>query len=116
MGHITWAIIAGLASAIFLFGAHWFPWTRVLGRSARRPWYYAIGMIGLLVPYSVWGLATGRAVSVGAMWIVTVMGGGAVLAAYAIRDRLDRGAQEESRKRLRERADAIPGGPEDCVD
>lgn len=64
---------------------HYFPWRQFLkGRDLPRPIAYALGVIGLMLPFTIWLYEHGEIDTIVRLWMVIVAGGIAVLALYGI--------------------------------
>lgn len=115
MGHmdteLLWGIVTALGAAGLLIAEHYFPFARLRGgQELHRTAAYVLGCLALLLPFSVWGLAFGYVVPVLVIWIITALGGLAVLGSYALDRMLDARDQEKANARLR---DALSRGPAD---
>lgn len=65
---------------------HYFPWMKLLkGKDLPRPAAYVFGVLGLMVPFTVWLLVNNKEVNIViALWKVIVAGGVIVFALYGL--------------------------------
>jgi hypothetical protein len=64
---------------------HYFPWRRVLhGRELPRVAVYALGVLGLMLPFTFWLIELGEYAIIQTLWIVIISGGTSVLALYGL--------------------------------
>ncbi len=64
---------------------HYFPWMKLLkGKDLPRVPAYALGVLGLMVPFSMWLLEQGEVEILKVLWMVIIAGGLSVLALYGL--------------------------------
>jgi hypothetical protein len=64
---------------------HYFPWRKFLkGRDLPRIAAYVLGVLGLMVPFTIWLLELGDYATITTLWLIIVSGGGSVLALYGL--------------------------------
>jgi hypothetical protein len=64
---------------------HYFPWRKILkGKDLPRVAAYALGVLGLMVPFTVWLLGKGERDIALTLWLAIVAGGTMVLALYGL--------------------------------
>jgi hypothetical protein len=64
---------------------HDFRWREVLlGRELPRPVAYALGVLGMMGPFTAWLLQKGETETALVLWLVIAAAGGSVLVCYAI--------------------------------
>jgi hypothetical protein len=64
---------------------HYFPWRKILrGRDLPRVAAYALGVLGLMVPFTVWLMGRGERDIALTLWIAIVSGGMMVLMLYGL--------------------------------
>lgn len=66
------------------FGLHYFPWRMLLGKELPRLAAYTLGMLGMMVPLSVWLMDRGEIEIIQMLWIVIVSAGLTVFALYGL--------------------------------
>lgn len=79
-----WLVVgAAMTAAIQLVG-HWFPWQVWLGRELPRVPSYVWGLVGVVLGFAVWAVASGHVQSLVALVIIVVAAGAAVMTAYGV--------------------------------
>ena len=74
-------VIAMLAE----LGLHYFPWRMMLkGKELPRVVAYALGVIGMMVPFTAWLWDRGEMDVIQSLWLVIVASGLTVLALYGL--------------------------------
>lgn len=68
---------------------HYFPWRKMIGRELPRLAAYTLGLLGLMVPFSVWLMDLGEIEIMKTLWIVIGAGGFMVFALYGLDHYLD---------------------------
>jgi hypothetical protein len=64
---------------------HYFPWRRILrGKDLPRVAAYALGVGGLMIPFSTWFMGAGQLEAVLTLWLAILAGGGVVIGLYWI--------------------------------
>ena len=79
--------ISAMVALVILSEAfmHYFPWRLVLrGRELPRLVAYVLGVLGLMVPFTIWLIELGEWDIIQALWLVLVSGGSSVLILYAL--------------------------------
>ena len=92
MNWISSSILAGIVAGLIQCVLHWYPWMMIWPRGLTRVGAYVLGLLGILVPYSVliftWSRwAMDRYVllrSLAALWLIVWASGFAVWGAYRI--------------------------------
>lgn len=74
------AVISGVAQ----LAAHYIPWKQILHRKLKRTEAYIVGVLLMMVPFSVWLGVLGLWRVLLGLWIVIVTSGGLVIGAYAL--------------------------------
>lgn len=104
MDMLIMAVLSGVAQ----LAAHYLPWKLILGRQLRRTEAYVIGVVLMLVPFSVWLGLQGLWDVLLALWVVIVVSGLTVIGAYALDSYLTivqaHQAEQSENRNLRERA------------
>jgi hypothetical protein len=78
-----------LAAALEAF-LHYFPWRRLLrGRELPRLIAYTLGMLALMVPFSLWLIKLGQMHILVMLWKIILAGGITVTALYGLDHYLD---------------------------
>lgn len=65
-------------------GLHYFPWRMLLGRELPRLAAYTLGMLGMMVPLSLWLMDRGEIEILQALWTVIFTAGLTVFALYGL--------------------------------
>lgn len=84
-------------------GLHYFPWRMALRRKLPRLAAYTLGLLGMMVPFSVWLIDRGQLEIVQTLWSVVVSAGMTVFAVYGFDHYLDvsrRSEEAEQREQL----------------
>ena len=69
------------------FGLHYFPWRMVpwlRGKELPRLPSYTLGLLGIMVPFTLWLIANNLADVAEALWIAVIAAGGTVFALYGL--------------------------------
>ncbi len=66
------------------FGLHYFPWRMLLGRELPRLGAYTLGMLGMMVPLSLWLMDRSEIEILQALWTVIFAAGLTVFALYGL--------------------------------
>jgi hypothetical protein len=83
---LTLIILVMLVEALL----HYFPWRMLLkGKELPRLMAYTFGLLGMMVPLSVWLWRTGEVLVLQTLWVVIVSAGLAVFALYGLDHYLD---------------------------
>lgn len=78
-----WALIALVMMGEALL--HYFPWKKLLkGNELPRVAAYALGVLGLMIPFSAWLLEQNEVGVLKILWMVIIAGGLSVLALYGL--------------------------------
>jgi len=64
------------------FGLHYFQWRQVLGMELPRLAAYVLGLLGMMVPLSIWLMDRNETEVVQTLWIAIVAAGMTVFALY----------------------------------
>lgn len=82
------------------FGLHYFPWRMLIKRKLPRLAAYVLGLLGIMVPYSLWLMDRGEVENVQMLWIAISAAGLTVFALYGLDQYLDllRGDKEASQR------------------
>jgi hypothetical protein len=77
---------AMIALVVFLEAfLHYFPWRKILkGRELPRVAAYVLGVLGLMIPFTVWLVEQRDYEMIKTLWLIIVSGGGSVLALYGL--------------------------------
>lgn len=70
-------------------GLHYFPWRMLIRRKLPRLAAYTLGLLGIMVPFSLWLMDRGEIEIMQTMWIVVVSAGFTVFALYGFDRHLD---------------------------
>ncbi len=91
-------IVIVILSEAFL---HYFRWKQVLmGRELPRIIAYVLGVLGMMLPFTIWLIEHGYIEIVGILWTVIIAGGLSVAACYGLDAIVDmRWDQMETRQR-----------------
>jgi len=94
--------VMALLSGAFQLAAHYLPWRSILRRKLRRTEAYAIGVVLMLAPFSVWLGLAGLWLVLLALWVVVATSGAFVIGAYLLDGYLEKShegqvAQAENR-------------------
>lgn len=73
-------VIVGLAQ----LGLHYFPWRMLIGRKLPRLAAYTLGLLGIMVPFSLWLMDRNDIEILQTMWIVIISAGFTVFALYGL--------------------------------
>lgn len=64
---------------------HYFPWRKILkGKELPRVAAYALGVLGLMAPFTAWLLGIGLQEAAMTLWLAIVAGGTMVLSLYGL--------------------------------
>ncbi len=75
--------------ALVELGLHYFPWRMLIGRELPRLAAYTLGLLGMMVPFSVWLTDHHEAEIVHTLWVVIISAGMTVFALYGLDHYLD---------------------------
>jgi len=94
---------------------HYFRWREILsGRELPRPIAYILGVLGLIIPFSIWGWEQGNQQAVITLWIFVFAGGLSVLGCYGIDAIIDlywgKRHAEQREEQMKKVKDAAPKG------
>ncbi len=70
--------------ALVELGLHYFPWRMLIGRELPRLAAYTLGLLGMMVPFSVWLTDHHEAEIVHTLWVVIISAGMTVFALYGL--------------------------------
>lgn len=79
--------IAAMVALVVISEAflHYFPWRKILkGRELPRVAAYVLGILGLMVPFTIWLIGLGNYDIAKTLWLIIVSGGASVLALYGL--------------------------------
>lgn len=65
-------------------GMHYFPWRMLIGRKLPRLAAYTFGLLGIMVPFSMWLMDRDEIKIMQTMWIVVISAGFTVFASYGL--------------------------------
>lgn len=110
MGHerMLEILITAIVASLLLLVEHYWPGERLFQRKFHQTANYVLGTLALIVPQSVLFALWGEWLAVAAVWATTVLGGLAVLGAYALDGYLVTRTQAQVSKR--EAEGLRPGG------
>jgi hypothetical protein len=66
------------------FGLHYFPWRILIGRELPRLAAYTLGLLGMMVPFSVWLMDKNEIEILQTLWTVVISAGITVFALYGL--------------------------------
>lgn len=75
--------------ALVELGLHYFPWRMLIGKELPRLAAYTLGMLGMMVPFSVWLMDRNEMEIVQTLWIMIVAAGLMVFGLYGLDHYLD---------------------------
>lgn len=70
--------------ALVEFGLHYFPWRMLIRRKLPRLAAYTLGLLGIMVPFSLWLMDRNEIEILQTMWIVIITAGFTVFALYGL--------------------------------
>lgn len=79
--------------ALVELGLHYFPWRMLIGRELPRLAAYTLGLLGMMVPFSVWLIDRNEIEILQTLWIVVIAAGVMVFALYGLDHHLDLSAR-----------------------
>lgn len=94
--------------ALAELGLHYFPWRMLIGKKLPRLTAYTLGLLGMMVPFSVWLTDHDEIEILHTLWIVIVSAGVMVFALYGLDHYLDvsaRAVEAEERESMQREAD-----------
>lgn len=80
---------------------HYLPWRLWIGTDLPRLVAYVLGLLGMVVPLSLWLIDHDEIVMLKTLWLVVLSAGGAVFMAYGV-DRVIQNERENFEARRRE--------------
>lgn len=98
--------------ALVELGLHYFPWRMLIGRELPRLAAYTLGLLGMMVPFSVWLIDRNEIEILQTLWLVIVSAGVMVFALYGFDHYLDvsaRAVEAEERELMQREADGKKG-------
>lgn len=94
-------------------GLHYFPWRMVFkGKELHRVAAYVMGLLGLMVPFSVWLWFQNERQVIMVLWIFIIAGGLTVMSLYGLDHHLDlqmRDIEHQEKDELRKMQDGAQG-------
>lgn len=70
--------------ALVELGMHYFPWRMLIRRKLPRLAAYTLGLLGIMVPFSLWLMDRNEIEILQTMWIVVISAGITVFALYGL--------------------------------
>jgi len=96
------------------FGLHYFPWRMLLGRKLPRLAAYTLGLLGMMVPLSVWLMDRNEIEIMQTLWIVVCAAGMTVFMLYGLDHYLELEKRNvESGQREKVMADMLKDQPDE---
>lgn len=89
--------------ALTQLGMHYFPWRMLIGKELPRLAAYTLGLLGMMVPFSVWLIDHSETDVFHTLWTVIIAAGLMVFALYGFDHYLDvnsRAAEAEERESI----------------